>query len=107
MKIARHIAELMENRFELFGFKFGLDPIIGLFSGLGDLIPFIFGGYFIWIAIKIGLDSEKISQMVWNIILDFIVGVIPFFGDIFDFAFRSHTKNMKILEEGFQSKIIT
>jgi hypothetical protein len=99
IKIADDIVNLLENRFKILGYKFGIDPLIGFIPVLGDLIPFLISGYLIWIAYTEGLSYKIIGKMVFLVFLDFIIGIIPFIGDAFDFVFRAHLKNLEILKK--------
>lgn len=99
LKIAKIVVKLLENQFTIWKFKFGLDPILGLFPGAGDLIPAILSFYIVFVAIIHKLPWLKILRMVVNIFLDFLIGVIPVLGDFFDFIVNPNTKNMAILEQ--------
>ena len=98
LNTARTIADLLDNKFNFMGFKFGLDPIIGLIPGIGDVFPVVLGAYMVWIGIKEKLPGEKIAEMIRNIIIDTVLGIIPVVGDISDFVFRAYHKNLQILE---------
>jgi hypothetical protein len=99
LKIAKFLVRLFENRFKIFNFRFGLDPIFGLIPGGGDTIGAALSLYLIWIAIKTKLPKERIWEMLKNIFLDFILGLIPLVGDTLDFLFKSNELNWKILED--------
>ncbi len=98
LKIASHLTHLLENRFRIFGKKFGLDPILGLIPGIGDVIPVILSFYLVWIAVRLRLPDDKIAQMIRNIVIDFFIGIIPFVGDIGDLFYKSNTKNLQIIK---------
>ena len=99
LQIAESITELLENRFNFLGLRFGFDPLIGLIPGLGDFISLVFSFYLIWIGTKLNLPHKKISSMLNNIFLDFIIGIVPVFGDFGDFIFKANSKNLAILKE--------
>lgn len=99
LKIARFLANLLDEEFKILGFKFGLDPLIGLIPGLGDALPFLLMGYMIWIGHELGMSLDQKLVMVRNSILDFLVGLIPVIGDLADFGFKSNKMNWKILDE--------
>lgn len=99
---AKRIMDILENRFTIFGFRFGIDPIIGLFAGAGDILTALIGLYFVWIGLKIQLPVSQIFQMLWNLGVDFALGTIPILGDIFDFAHKAHTKNYEILKNHYE-----
>ena len=95
---AQFLTNILDQQFSVFGYRFGLDPILGLIIGSGDLITLIIGSYYVWIAHKLHATPGDIARMVVNIALDVIIGFIPILGDIFDFSFKAHLKNMQILE---------
>lgn len=99
LKIARYLSYLLDSRFGVGRFRFGLDPILGLIPGFGDVFTTVFSFYIVWIAIQTNVPSHVIGQMIRNIIFDLIIGLIPFFGDIADFAYRASSKNFRLLEK--------
>ena len=78
--------------------KFGLDSVIGLVPVVGDAIAAALGAYLIWEAKNLGLPKWKLWRMAGNIAVDAAVGAVPVAGDLFDFAFRSNTRNLKIVK---------
>ena len=76
----------------------GLDGIIGLVPGIGDVFASLLSGYIIIKAIIMGLPIFVIGQMVVNMVLEGVVGVIPFFGDIFDFIFKANRRNVRLMQ---------
>lgn len=99
LKVARTLVKLLESQFQIWGFKFGLDPVLGLLPGGGDAFAAILSFYIVFVALLHKLPLLKILKMVLNIVLDFLVGVVPILGDFFDFFVNPNTKNMKILED--------
>lgn len=95
---AKIMTDILEHRFRIFGFKFGLDPIVGLIAGAGDVLTVFIGLYFIWIGTQISLPVSKIFHMLLNLGVDFALGSIPVIGDIFDFTHKAHTQNYHILK---------
>lgn len=97
----RKIAKLLDTAIGIPGTKFriGLDPILGLLPGGGDLIGGLISAYMIYLAASFGLEKPKITQMVKNIALETFVGFIPIVGDIFDFYFKANIRNLDILEQ--------
>lgn len=97
----RKIAKLLDTAIGIPGTKFriGLDPILGLLPGGGDLITAGISAYMIYLATSFGLEKSQISKMAKNIALETFVGFIPLFGDIFDFYFKANMRNLDILEQ--------
>ena len=77
--------------------QFGLDAVIGLVPVAGDLIAAGLGAYMLWEARNIGLPRWKLWRMGGNIAFDTAVGAVPVVGDLFDVAFRSNTRNLRII----------
>ena len=79
-------------------FRFGLDPIISLLLPVGgDLISAGMSAYIVILSVRHGLPKIVITRMVFNVAADFIIGSIPLIGDVFDFAWKSNDKNMRLL----------
>jgi hypothetical protein len=97
------LARLMDNQFRLPGtnIRFGLDPIIGLIPGAGDLSTFAISTFMLFVMIQNGASGFVLARMILNVLIDTIVGSIPFVGDFFDFAFKSNIKNMRLMREHY------
>ena len=100
LKRIRKIAKLLDTAIGIPGTKFriGLDPILGLIPGGGDLITAGISAYMIFLATRFGLEKSDISKMIQNIILETAVGTVPIAGDIFDAYFKANMRNLEILE---------
>jgi hypothetical protein len=95
------LTRLMDDLFEipLLKRRFGLDPLIGLVPVVGDLIPAAIGLYLVFEARELGASRWLQAKMVGNLLLDLLVGAVPMFGDFFDFMFRAHHRNLKLLQK--------
>lgn len=78
--------------------SFGLDAMLGLVPVVGDAIAAMLGAYLLWEARNLGLPKWKLWRMAGNIAFDAAVGAVPVAGDLFDFAFRSNTRNLRIVK---------
>jgi len=78
--------------------RFGLDGIIGLLPGAGDLLGSAFGLYALAAAGLAGAPRSVIVRMAANLAADAVVGAVPLLGDVFDFAFKAHRRNARLLE---------
>jgi hypothetical protein len=76
--------------------RVGLDPVIGLIPGAGDLVSAIAGGWIILEAVRFGIPGVVLLRMAWNTAVDLVVGAIPILGDVFDVAFRSNRRNLEL-----------
>lgn len=100
------LASILDNRFQIPGtnIKFGIDALVGLVPGIGDIIGSIFSFYIVYMTAKLGVRKRTLFKMFANITIDSIVGAVPILGDLFDVAWKSNKKNVQLafsdLEKG-------
>src|SRR5918992_3050676 len=96
----RRIAALLDNAFAVPGtsYRVGLDPILGIIPGIGDLISPLFTIGMLLQARQFGVPKIVQARMLINVAIDTLVGVVPVVGDLFDFAWKSNDKNLALLE---------
>ncbi|MCU7547556.1 DUF4112 domain-containing protein [Chitinophagaceae bacterium LB-8] len=104
LKEVEYLAKLMDSQFRIPGtnFRFGLDGIIGLVPGVGDLSTFAVSSYMLWIMARNGASGYVLARMVVNVLIDTLIGSIPLVGDLFDFAFKSNTRNLRLMQEHYR-----
>ncbi|BBD68388.1 MAG TPA: DUF4112 domain-containing protein [Nostoc sp.] len=97
----RKLSRLMDTsiRIPLTGFRIGIDPIIGLVPGAGDLISTAFSAYIIFLATRFGIPRQDLTKMIFNVGLEAVVGTVPLVGDLFDAFYKSNIRNLAILEQ--------
>jgi hypothetical protein len=97
----RKLSRLMDTsiRIPLTGFRIGIDPIIGLVPGAGDLVSTAFSAYIIFLATRFGIPRQDLAKMVFNVGLEAVVGTVPLIGDLFDAFYKSNIRNLAILEQ--------
>ena len=96
----RAVVRLLDNAFEIPGtrFRIGLDAIVGLVPGLGDLVTTAASAWILNEARLLGVSRRTRIRMGWNIAVDFLVGAVPLAGDVFDAAWRANVKNLALIE---------
>ncbi len=101
LKKIRKIAKLLDTAIGIPGTKirFGLDPILGLIPGGGDLISAGISAYMIYLAARFGLERGEILKMFKNVAIETAIGSVPIAGDIFDAYFKANMRNLDILEK--------
>ena len=77
--------------------RFGLDSVIGLVPGIGDIIAGLLGTYIIWEARNLGMSKWTLWRMAGKVGVDTALGAIPLVGDLFDLAFRSNSRNLRLI----------
>lgn len=96
----RRWARIFDSAFRIPGTQitFGIDPILGLIPGLGDVASPVFSLFFIWHGVKLGVPKVVLARMVFNALIDAIVGLVPVAGDLFDFGWKATAWNLALLE---------
>ena len=91
--------QLLERAFVIPGLNrgVGLDSIIGLVPVVGDVMAAGLGAWIVWEARNLGMSRFQLARMAANVGIDTAVGTIPFAGDLFDFIYRSNSKNLRIV----------
>jgi hypothetical protein len=97
----RWLALIMDEFLRLPGtkFRFGLDPILGLFPGIGDTASAVVSAFALLQAARCGLPKIVLARMSLNILINELVGIIPGIGDAFSFWFKSNARNYQILQK--------
>lgn len=80
--------------------RYYVDPLLGLLlPGGGDVIGSMLGIYTVMVAVRRKVSPVIIARMLMNLLLDTVLGIIPLVGDLFDFGFKAHLKNVDLLSE--------
>ena len=102
----KKLEQRLDRRFSVFGVQFGTDALVGLIPVAGDLLTSATGLYIILQARKLGAENGTVARMMVNWTIDLVVGAIPLVGDIFDVAFRSNSKNVKLLIADLEKRAV-
>ena len=97
------MVKLMDSKFRIPGtsFRFGVDPVLGLLPGIGDLASFAISGSLVLYMLRFGVSRKVVALMLLNIFLDATIGSIPIIGHIFDFYYKANTRNINLLREHY------
>src|SRR5687767_8004728 len=100
LRFARILADLLDQRFTIPGtsIRIGLDPIISLIPGVGDLLANLTGSLILLIAAQLGVPKVVLARMGINIAVNTIIGAVPIFGDIASIWYRSNVRNVELLQ---------
>jgi hypothetical protein len=79
------------------GLSVGLDALIGLFPVVGDLIGVVLSAYILKEAHALGVGKSILARMAFNIVVEGVVGAVPVAGDLFDAAWKSNQRNVRLL----------
>jgi Domain of unknown function (DUF4112) len=97
---ARIISHWTDTVFEVpgLGWRFGLDPIIGLIPVAGDVASALLSLYILSLAAEMRVPRSTMLRMAMNVAIDCVAGSIPLLGNVFDFAWKANHRNMQLLE---------
>jgi len=87
--------------FTIFGVRFGWSSVIGLIPAFGDIADSLLALALVWRCTKIecGLGPAILMQMLFNVLIDFVIGLIPILGDLVDAGFKCNTRNVLLLAQ--------
>lgn len=77
----------------------GLDPLIGLIPGIGDVLANLTGTIILGLAARLRVPRIVIARMSLNLLINGVVGAVPIVGDLFSVWFRSNMRNAALLRE--------
>jgi hypothetical protein len=103
----RRLGYLLDNSLPIPGtrYRVGLEAIVGLVPGLGDVVG---GGFSAWIilqAARLGAPPSLLARMGWNLLVDLAVGAVPLLGDLFDAGFKANMRNLALLERHVEGPV--
>ena len=101
MQALDRLAWILDSSLKVPGtqWRVGLDGLIGLIPGIGDVTAGAVSSYILLQAVKMGVPSMVIARMALNIVLESVVGAIPVLGDIFDFMFKANQRNVNLMRD--------
>jgi hypothetical protein len=96
----RQLARLLDTAVRIPGtnIRFGLDAVLGLVPGAGDIAGGVLSTFIILQAARLGAPGSVLARMVMNVAVDSVVGAVPVLGDLFDIGWKSNTRNAELLE---------
>lgn len=94
------LSRLLDSAFEIPGtnIRMGIDALIGLIPGFGDLAGMLLSSYIILMAARLGAPRRALVRMIFNVLLETVIGALPILGDMFDIAFKANRRNVKLLQ---------
>ncbi len=98
---AENLVKLTDNAFTIpgTGFRFGLDPILGLIPVAGETVSLLISLALVFGFVRQGANTSLLLRMLGNVLLDYLVGSIPVIGDIFDFGFKANQRNLSLAQK--------
>ena len=96
---AELLAKILDTTVKIPGTPFyvGLDPLLGLIPGIGDMLANLIGTVILVLAARLHVPKVVMTRMSLNLLINGTVGAIPIAGDLFSIWFRSHARNAELL----------
>jgi hypothetical protein len=100
VETVRVVAELMDDAIPIPGtsLRIGLDPILGLIPGIGDVLGAAVSTWILVAASRLGAPPSVLARMGVNVAVDAVFGLLPFAGDLFDVGWKANRRNARLLE---------
>lgn len=98
-----HLAWLMDSSIGIGRWSIGIDGLLGLVPGFGDLAGAVVSMAIVMRAVRAGVPRVAIARMVVNIAIDALLGAVPLAGDLFDFAYKANLKNFRIYHQSLEA----
>jgi len=100
VRFARFLADLLDQRFTIPGtdIRLGLDPILDLIPGVGDVVANLAGSLILLTAARLKVPKVVLARMGFNVAINALIGAIPVIGAVFSIWFRSNAMNAALLE---------
>lgn len=94
------VSRLLDSQWRIpgTGIRFGIDPLVGLVPGLGDVATGLVSAYIVLVARRLGLPNHVMARMVGNIVVDVVFGSIPLLGSVFDLFYKANRRNFRLLQ---------
>jgi len=104
---AKWLAQVMDSNFRVPGtpLRFGWDTVLGLAPGLGDALTSAISLLIVHHAWETKAPAHVIARMLGNVAIDFVLGVVPLVGDLFDLVFKANRKNAMLLERHLMRQV--
>lgn len=97
---ARELARVMDRAVRIPGTQIwlGLDSVLGLVPGFGDVAGALVSAYPLWVGARLRVGGPVLARMLLNVAVDAIVGAVPLLGDVFDVGWKANVRNVALLD---------
>jgi hypothetical protein len=99
------LGELLDDSIPIPGTRrrIGLDALIGLLPGVGDLVGALLSTYIIAAAARLGVSRATLLRMAANVGVEALVGMVPLLGDLFDAGWKANLRNLRLVRRSLES----
>jgi hypothetical protein len=105
----RALVRLLDSAVRVPGtsFRVGLDAVLGLVPGVGDVAGAALSSIVVLAAARQGVGLPVLLRMVLNVGVDMLVGAVPLVGDLFDAGWRANTRNLALMDRALAAPVRT
>lgn len=102
----RTLAKVMDTVFKVPGtdFRFGVDPLLSIFPAVGSTVGAAFGAVILFDAVRLRTPVPVLLRMIFNQLVNWVVGMVPGIGPVFDAFFKSNARNMQLLDRTIKDR---
>ena len=99
------LAHLLDNSIPVpgTGMRFGLDAVIGLVPGFGDVAGALLSSWIVLEGARLGAGISVVLRMLLNVAIEAVVGAIPLLGDLFDAGWKANVRNIRLLHQSIDA----
>ena len=100
LALLRRWAVLLDSAFVIpgLGVRFGLDAVLGLVPGIGDLTTPVFTVLLLGTGLRMRVPAVVLARMAINAGFDALIGLVPVAGDLADVGWKANLRNLELLE---------
>lgn len=104
LKQVNTLAWMLDNSIPIpfFNYRVGLDSVIGLIPGIGDVAGLMISSIIVVQAMRLGVPRVTLMRMLINITIEAVVGLVPLAGDLFDATYKANARNVQLLNDAFR-----
>lgn len=84
-------------------FRIGLDALLGLIPGIGDLLGVVMSSFIVREAARLGAPPALLTRMAFNVAIEGVLGAVPFLGDVFDAVWKANQRNVALLDSHLEN----
>jgi hypothetical protein len=106
LRTAEFITTFLDTKFSVAGIRFGLDPLLNVIPFFGPVVSTGMSLYLLWIAYRFHLGFGVYSKMMVFLLIDYLIGLIPFAGILGDLMFKANVLNLKLIRSHVPKDIL-
>jgi hypothetical protein len=99
MRELEQLSHFLDSKFSFLGFRFGIDSIVGLVPGIGDVVSGIVAFYIVLQGYMLGVSKWTMIKMCLLVLFDLLLGSLPIIGDLLDAWLQANNRNVRAIKK--------